>query len=390
MCGALYLREDVSMKRALLYLIALAVPLFLSACVGDSSVLKNHGGREADEGITAVLENAAVGFIETSGTRLDSKIVLLDGNLQEMREVPIPRATLGESFYDPCISGGSLYTLPLGYYNVKDGQEVIEFSLQNLSMTSYDVGRPGILSVAAHDKYIFVAGNRNGDSYIVRYDKITGDVAEQTIAGEYVSLILWANESLMAFSANDSFGVGQTPSCSERVIQFDADLNEIRSFDISALGINQYRASYDEGVLYFTGLDDSTPQGLTQLGSLDLSTGEIAKINLGCDYPFGVIAENGKLYVACYDIVGSDPGDSATLCIFDIASGSVEAYPLPYGADQMIAKDGKLYFLDVRTRMIFIWDIDSKETVLSSLIEPTGEAYSYLTNLFTVPDAGLS
>lgn len=81
MCGVLYLREDVSMKRALLYLIALAVPLFLSACVGDSPVLKNHGEHEADENIAAVLENAAVGFIETSGTRLDSKIVLLDDDL---------------------------------------------------------------------------------------------------------------------------------------------------------------------------------------------------------------------------------------------------------------------------------------------------------------------
>lgn len=68
-------------------------------------------GCASDEGPTAPVD-AAIGVIETRSEKETSRIVFYDREMNEVTQLPLGCATLGNIFYDPLVYEGSLFAIP--------------------------------------------------------------------------------------------------------------------------------------------------------------------------------------------------------------------------------------------------------------------------------------
>lgn len=351
--------------------ITLALSCLLALCLCCACAKGASSSRPPEEPAPS---DAIAGVVETSGTAMSSRIVLFDEKLDNVGEIALDKATVGDFFYDACTVGDVLYISSLGYANEKDNAEILGVSLNDMSLKSYKTNRPA-LTVAANENWVYGCGNVDGSSYIEAVNKETGEIRQAEFFGQYVDLILWADDCLLAFGSRE----GNEGLFDARITRLDEDLSVVRDYDIDAFGSGSSHAVVCEGRLYFTySLEESEIGGV---GVLDLETGEAKSLDLDVPNPASLLVHGERLYVAHQDLVSNSNASKGVVSIYDLRDGLVETKELPFGPYQMVLRGSTLLFLDVAERTIFSCDIDTMDQFKSARIDPKGEDYMYLSAL---------
>ncbi|CVH79507.1 hypothetical protein C2L80_02805 [Rubneribacter badeniensis] len=328
-------------------------------------------GCASDEGPTAPVD-AAIGVIETRSEKETSRIVFYDGEMNEVAQLPLGCATLGNIFYDPLVYEGSLFAIPQGNFKTKDGEAVLQVDLDSLATETHTIRQPAMNDVAASDAHVFTCNTLNYASYINRCRTDDGEVSSVSIEGVYVSKIVWHEGSLYAFGLD-------LDDDSPMILRYDENLTLRKSIDCSgcAYASSVYRAVADESRIYFCSFDVAS-RG--QIGVLDTKSDTLSSIQLNERGASSISLVDGRLYVAHCD-TRQEQGDSV-LSVVDLETGSVEERALEHGVDQMTVTDGSIYMLD--NWSIHRYDAESMEPAGSKPIEKMPGSYSYLSGLFPV------
>lgn len=316
--------------------------------------------------------DVAIGVIETRGTEETSRVILYDREMNEVSQLPLSYATLGGIFYDPLIYKGSLFAIPQGKYNVKNGEAVLQVELDSLATKTYTIQQPAMNDVAVSDEYVFTCNTLNSSSHINRCRIENGEVSSVSIEGIYVSKIVWHKDSLYAF------GLGIDDN-SSMILHYDNNLVLEETIDSSNYASSVYRAVVNEDRIYFCSFDN---QGFTaggQIGVLDTKDDTLSSIQLSESGPSSMAFADGKLYVAHYNVVQGQ--DDSVLSIVDLETKTVEEHALEHGADQMIVTDGSIYVLGDWS--IYRYDVENMELIGNKSIEKMPGSYSYLSGLFS-------
>lgn len=320
--------------------------------------------------------DATIGVIETRGTEETSRIILYDREMNEVTQLPLNYATLGGIFYDPLVYKGSLFAIPQGKYNVKNGEAVLKVDLDSLTTKTYTIQQPAMNDVAAGNEYVFTCNTLNSSSYISRCRIEDGEVSSVSVEGIYVSKIVWHEDSLYAFGLT-------IDGNSSMILHYDENLVLEESIDCSDYASSVYRAVVNKDHIYFCSFDNPGFATGGQIGVLDTKDDTLSSIQLNERGPSSIAFADDKLYVAHYNVVQGQ--DDSVLSIMDLETGSTEEHTLEHGADQMIVTDGSIYVLG--NWSIYRYDAESMELIGSKLIEKMPGTYSYLSGLFSTKQA---
>ncbi|RNL48426.1 hypothetical protein [Paraeggerthella hongkongensis] len=312
--------------------------------------------------------NASIGIIETRGTAKTSRVVLYDRELNEVAELPLNYATVGNAFCNPLVYDGSLFTISQGRSKTKDGNVVLQVDLDSLSTKAYAIDQPAVNDVAASDEYVFTCNATNHATRINRCRADGGSVSSVSVEGVYVSKLVWHEDSLYAFASSLDDG-------SSTILHFDENLALQETIDCSTYDSDVYRTVAHNGSIYYCGT------GLTgrQIGVLDTEDNTAGTIQLSKGGASSVAFANDKLYVARYNVVQGQ--DDSALSIVDLATGAIEEHFFDHGAMQMVATEGSLYILG--NWAIYRYDAESMEFIGSKPIEGMPGNHSYLSGLFS-------
>ncbi len=313
--------------------------------------------------------NASIGIIETRETAKTSRVVLYDKELNEVAEIPLNYAGVGNAFCDPLVYNGSLFTMSLGRSKAKDGSAVLQVDLGPLSTKAYAIDQPTVNDVAASDKYVFVCNATSHATRINRCRTDDGSVSSVSVEGVYVSKLVWHEDSLYAFASSLDDG-------SSTILRYGENLTLEESIDCSAYDSDVYRTVAHDGSIYYCGT------GLTgrQIGVLDTEDNTASTIQLSKGGASSVAFANGKLYVAHYNVVQGQ--DDSALSIVDLATGAIEEHAFQHGAQHMVATEGSIYILG--DWAIYQYDAETIEPLGSRSIESMPGSHSYLSGLFSV------
>lgn len=317
--------------------------------------------------------DAAIGVIETRGTEETSRIIFYDREMNEVSQLPLSYATLGGIFYDPLVYKGSLFAIPQGKYNVKDGESVLQIDLSSLVTKTYTIVQPAMNDVAASDKYVFTCNTLNSSSHINRCQIDNGEVSSVSIDGIYVSKIIWHEDSLYAFglTLDDNSSI---------ILHYDENMVLKESIDCSNYASSVYRAVVDGDRIYFCSFDNPGFAVGGQVGVLDTKDDTLSSIQLNEGGPSSLAFADGKLYVAHCNIMQGQ--NDSVLSIVNLETRSIEEHTLEHGTDQVIVTDGSIYVLG--NRSIYRYDAEDMELIGSRSIEKMPGSYSYLSGLFSV------
>ncbi|MBC5585530.1 hypothetical protein H8S61_15180 [Eggerthella sp. NSJ-70] len=338
-----------------------SVPFLIGAML--FTVIGLYGCASDGERVAPV--DASIGVIETRGTDETSRIVFYDGELNEVTQLPLRYANLGDVFHDPLVYQGSLFVIPQGKSKVRDGEAVLQVDVASLASKTHAIGRSAMNDVAVNDEYVFTCDS----SYINRCRIDNGDVSKIAIEGVYVPKIVWYEGSLYVFalSLDDN---------SSMIYCYDEDLALKESIDCSTYNSDAYRVVLHEGKIYFCSV------GLLgkQIGVLDTKDNTLSSIPLSKGGPSSVAIADGKLYVAHYNVVQGQ--DDSALSIVDLETGAIEEHAFEHEAMQMVVTEGSIYVLG--DWAIYQYDAESVELIGSKPIENMPGSYSYLSGLFSV------
>ena len=325
----------------------------------------------ASDGDRGASLNASIGIIETRGTDEASRIVFYDRELNEVAQLPLRYANLGDGFHNPLVYKGSLYSIPQGRSKVRDGKAVLQVDLDSLASKTYAIGQSAMNDVAVSDEYVFTCDS----SHINRCRIDNGEVSKIAIEGVYVPKIVWYEDSLYVFASS-------LDDDSSMIYCYDEDLVLKESIDCSNYDSNAYRFSdvyravVHEGKIYFCSV------GLVgrQIGVLDTKDNTVSFIPLSKGGPSSVAFVDGKLYVAHYNVVQGQ--DDSALSIVDLETGAIEEHAFEHEAMQMVVTEGSIYVLG--DWAIYQYDAESVELIESKLIDKMPGNNSYLSGLFSV------
>lgn len=324
------------------------------------------------DGERAASVDAAIGVIETRGTEETSRIIFFDTEMNEVSQLPLSYATLGGIFYDPLVYKGSLFAIPQGKYNVKNGEAVLQVDLNSLATKTYTIRQPAMNDVAANDEYVFTCNTLNSSSYINRCRIENGEVSSTSIEGVYVSKIIWHEGSLYAFSSTIA-------GDSSMILRYDENLTLEKSIDCSTFASSVYRAVGHENNIYFCSFGGQGSASGGQISVLDTNDDTLNSIQLNEGGPSSVAFAGDKLYVVHYNVVQGQGG--SVLSIVDLETKSVKERALEHGAYQMVITDGSIYVLGDWS--IYRYNAESMESIGSRSIEKMPGNYSYLSGLFS-------
>lgn len=324
----------------------------------------------ASDGERVASADASIGIIETRGTDETSRIVFYDRELNEVAKLPLRYANLGGSFYNPLVYKGSLFSIPQGRSNVKDGKAVLQVDLASLATKKYTIDQPAMNDVAASDEYVFTCNTLNYATYINRCRVDNGDVSKIAIEGVYVSKMVWHEDNLYAF------GYSLDDSSSSMILCYDENLILKESIDCGNYDSDAYRAVAYEGKIYFC----SVGLGGRQIGVLDTKDNTVNALQLNRGGASSVAFADGKLYVAHYNVVQGQ--DDSALSIVDLETGTIEEHVFEHEAMQMVVAEGSIYLLG--DWVIYQYDVKSIELIGSKSIEKMPGSHSYLSGLFSV------
>ncbi len=313
--------------------------------------------------------DASIGIIETRGNAETSRIIFYDRELNEVAQLPLNYANLGNTFYNPLVYRGSLFAIPQGRSKVKNGNAVLRVDLDSLASKIYTIDQPAMNDVTASDEYVFTCNTLNYATYINRCRIDNGDVLKIAIEGVYVSKIIWYEESLYAFGLsldNDSL----------MILRYDKNLVLQESIDCSNYDSDAYRAVVYEGKIYFC----SVGLGGRQIGVLDTKDNTVNALQLNRGGASSVAFADGKLYVAHYNVVQGQ--DDSALSIVDLETGAIEEHVFEHEAMQMVVAEGSIYLLG--DWAVYQYDAESVDFIGSKSIEKMPGSYSYLSGLFSV------
>ena len=343
-----------------------SVPFLIGAML--FTVIGLYGCASDGERVAPV--DASIGIIETRGTDETSRIVFYDGELNEVAQLSLRYANLGDVFHNPLVYQGSLFVIPQGRSKVRDGEAVLQVDVASLASKTHAIGRSGMNYVAVNDEYVFTC-----DSSCINRCRIdNGDVSKIAIEGVYVSKIVWCEDSLYAFALS-------LDDDSSMIYCYDEDLALKESIDCSTYDSNAYRvadayrAVVHEGKIYFCSV------GLVerQIGVLDTGGNTLSFIPLSKGGPSSVAIADGKLYIAHYNVVQGQ--DDSALSIVDLETGAIEEHAFEHEAMQMVVTEGSIYVLG--DWAIYQYDAESVELIGSKPIDKMPGSYSYLSGLFS-------
>lgn len=340
--------------------------VMLAACVAALLL-----GCSASQSAKALPRDAVIGVVETRGTSEKSNLIFYDANLNEVRRLPLKYATLGNIFYDPLVYKNSLYAIPQGRGNLKDGKEVIRINLDDLGLTSYAIDQPAMNALAVNDDCIYTCNTLNGVSYINRCEIDSGKVESRAIDGRYITNIIFAGECLCAFSSDLD---GANPS----VLCYSEGLEFLRTIDLNGFGFAHYRAALSEDSIYFTNFEESKSEKAGYLGVLNTEHNTVGRIELNEGNLASVVAFDGDLYVTHYDLMQKP--STSSLSVVDLDTGSIKEYDLSHGADQMTIAGRSMYVL--ADRRIYCYDLSDMTLTKSVEVSRSGRDYSYLSGIF--------
>lgn len=152
-----------------------SVPFLIGAML--FTVIGLYGCASDGERVAPV--DASIGIIETRGTDETSRIVFYDGELNEVAQLSLRYANLGDVFHNPLVYQGSLFVIPQGRSKVRDGEAVLQVDVASLASKTHAIGRSGMNDVAVNDEYVFTC-----DSSCINRCRIdNGDVSKIAIEG---------------------------------------------------------------------------------------------------------------------------------------------------------------------------------------------------------------
>lgn len=347
------------MKRIRLYIVLMVVLSLLGGC-GVSP-------KEID------LQNAALGVIETKGNKKESRIIVYDNRMNAVGALNLPYASMGNTFSKTLTHSGGLYVVPQGYFNKKDEKKVLRINLQTLKVKEFDIDQIAINDVAVSDDDIYTSSNLNYVSYIRKLNGKTGRSSEVELPRVYVSHIAFIKNRLYAFGSEIKDN-GRT-----YIYIYDENLALIKSVDITAVGMDQYDSVVYGNEILFASLVDVNDESTDFVAAFDMNDYNIRKIPLGENNVFEVSVDGDNLYVSHFDAVHG--GDSASLSVVHLASGKMTQSDLKHGAEQMLVRDSKIYFLS--NWKLYSYNLRDMKQIGERKIEVMDHDYSYLSGMFS-------
>lgn len=320
-------------------------------------------------------KDISVGVIETRGDKEKSRILFFDEEMNEIGELPLDFATVGNIFYTPLISENELYVIPQGYANKKDEETVLEIALQDLSVEEYTIEQLAMNSVATNQEFVYTCNTLNGSSYINKCDKDDNKTESIEIPETYISKLLYADNKLYAFGTANT----ENDIMLSYLYVYDDKLNLQEKINISKCGADQYKAIEYSGDIFFTSLADSKDQPTKIVGKISTKDNSIELIELSQYYPFDLDICDNKLFISHFNVVQRTGGG---LSIYDLNTKQQKYYELNHGAEQMAIANDKIYILS--DWIIYVYDAKTMELIENVDITQMDSDFSYLSGIFAV------
>ena len=320
-------------------------------------------------------EDISVGIIETRGDKEKSRIIFFDEEMNEIGEIPLSFATVGNIFYTPLISENELYVIPQGYANKKDEETVLKIALKNLSVEEYTIEQLAMNSIATNQDFIYTCNTLNGSSYINKCNKDNNKTENIVIPETYISKLLYVGNKLYAFGTANTVN----DTMLSYLYVYDDKLNLQEKIDISKCGADQYKAIEYNGDIFFTSLADSKDQPTKIVGKISTTDNSIELIQLSQNYPFDLAIYDNKLFITHFDVVQRTGGG---LSIYDLDTKQQKYYELNHGAEQMAIANDKLYVL--ADWIIYVYDAKTIELIENVDIPQMDSDFSYLSGIFAL------
>lgn len=349
------------MKKTLCIIISLILILVLVACTNN-----------ADE---IPISDIEIGIIETRGNKNSSRLVFFDDELNEIGELPLKYATVGDPSQTPLVQDKELYVIPQGYAFSKNEKKVLCIDLQSMQVKKYTVDGIAMNSIAVSDEYIYTCNNLNGVSYINRCSQDEGKVNTIAVDISCLTNIIYANEQLYAFGTD----VSETEGMRTYVNVYDTELNLVEQKDITSFGMAQYYALEYEDAIYFTSGTDVFDQATSIIGKINTNTYEIDQIDLKHIYPNELRVYKNYLVISHYDAVQNKGGG---ISFYDMQTKELTYYDLEHGVSSMNIVDNNLYILHERN--LYHYDIETMQLKNTTVVSHMDEDYSYLTGIFAI------
>lgn len=317
-------------------------------------------------------QQISIGVLETRGDRNSSRILFLDEQLQELGDLSLKYASVGDVFHTPCLLDDTLYLIPQGYAHTKEENTVLEIDLDTLSVESHSTQQSAMNDVAANETYLYTCNTLNGTSYIHQVNKDSGDIQRVELPDTYISNMIYTNGQLYVFGTTY-----QAATSTGYVYVYDDTLRLSQSIDISQWGLDQYRTTEYQGTIYFTSSTDAEGQPTHIIGALHTQDASIESISLSESFPLDIIVYQDKLLISHFDLVGRTGGG---LTIYDLNTKEQTYQELSHGAQQMALMDDTLYFLS--DWAVTAYRADTMEQIKTAEITPMDGHFSFLSGMF--------
>lgn len=292
--------------------------LMLSVTAGGCGI----SGRQQSD-----VRNLGIGVIETNGSIESSQITFYDDNLNLQMTLALNYATINGIFYNPLVYNGDLYIIPQGYANFKDEKKALKIRLSNLEKKEYKIDQIAMNSIAVDETNIYTCNNLNGDSYINKCNKESGQVETIKIKHVYISLLLFHRGALYAF--------GTTPEDQSYLYRYSSNLQLISTVDISGYGCDIYKAvAYGDTIFI-------TDRGRT-VSAYSIKDKKAETIELDQGYALDMVIHNHVLIVSHFDLVRLEGGG---ISFYDLNTKEKKYYDLEHGAEQIALKGDFLYVM---------------------------------------------
>lgn len=318
---------------------------------------------------------------ETRQNAPNSRMILFDEDLNAVRTVPVPYATLGVDFQLPVVEGNKAYVIPQGMMGVKDERKVLSFDLNTMESHVIKADQTALYGLSVGDGAVYTCSNLNFSSYIGKTDEKTGAYSETCLNGVILDSIIYAEGRLYGFGGGHERVAPR--SC---IYVFDSSLNLLDQIDISDCGAAQYRPRYHAGKVYFSSWTDVSGESLGSniLGVLDCSTGKVDVKDLGTDV-YDILFCEDKLMVFYGEAPLIRDGRTEIAVLDNQNLEELDRFAFDEGIMHAGYSGGSLYALSGDT--LYKLRIDDETggvlMVKSVVIGKMGGGYSYLSGMIT-------
>lgn len=335
--------------------------LFLAGCGTEK---KNFTGKDY-----------SIGIIETNAKTEKSRLIFYDRELEEAGEKSLSYAGVGNIFYNPSIYEDELYIIPQGRFDSKDEKKVLKINLDNLDENTYEIDQLAMNSVCANGKYIYTCNTLNGDSYINRCKKETNEAADIKLTQIYISKLLCNNDKVFAFGTKKD-----DKQMRAFLYEFDKDLKEIGTYEITEFGVSHYKAILAEDDIYFSNSVDSEDNVNNTITVFSTQTHSFHSMALENSCPLDLAVYHNFLIISHYDLVRKLGGG---ISIYDTLTKEVKYIPLNHGAEQMAVSGDDIYIL--ADKKLYKYHIENFDIIPEKNVDvKITNRDNYLSGLFTI------